>query len=344
MNACRALCLALALLPVVVVAAEELIENVTTVVETTPIIERELATRITAFGRVTAAPDQQVTVALPRPGLVTRVWVQPGQLVEVGAPLFELTTGAPSRLEYLQAETAVLFERAALARTTQLRAEQLATNEQVASGERAVRDATSRLAAARAQGSAVEHEVVTALHAGVVTQVVVSAGQRVAADTQAATIAGALWVVLGLPVEEAALIKRKLPVSVRSVLRPAMTFNSETSTAQALIDPLTQLVNVLVPIPGTLATPLLLNEAMRGDILLERKKMLAVPRSAVLEDAAGRYLFVVRAGIARRITVQTGPVEPGLLGVSGALARGEAVVASGNYELSDGMHIRSLHE
>ena len=343
MNACRALCLALALLPVAV-AAEEAMESITAGVATAPVIERELATRITVFGRVTAAPEEQATVALPRPGLVTRVWVQPGQRVEVGAPLFELTTGAPSRLEYLQAATAVEFERAALTRTTQLRAEQLATNEQVASGERAVRDATSRLLAARAQGSAVEHAVVTAPRAGVVTQVTVSAGQRVAADTQAATIAGTLLVVLGLPVEEAALIKRKLAVSMRSVLRPTITFNSQTSTTQALIDPQTQLVNVLVSIPGPLATPLLLNEAMRGDIVIERKTMLAVPRNAVLEDAAGRYLFVVRAGVARRISVQTGPVENGLLGVSGALSRGEAVVVSGNYELSDGLHVRSLHE
>lgn len=342
MNACRALCLALALLPVAV-AAEEAIENITAAIETAPVIERELATRITAFGRVTAAAEQQATVALPRPGLVTRVWVQLGQSVAQGAPLFELTTGAPSRLEYQQAQIAVEFERAALARTQQLRAEHLATNEQVAAAERAVREAATRLAAARALGSAAETEIVSAPRTGVVTQLTVSAGQRVAADTPAATIASTVVVVLGLPLEEAALIKRQQAVSVRSVLRSSIAFDTVISATSAQLDPLTQLMNVFVATPPTVATQLLVNETVRGDIEVARQTMLAVPRGAVLEDAAGDYVFAVRAGVAHRIAVTIGPAENGLRGVVGKLTLGEAVVAVGNYELSDGMTVRSRH-
>jgi hypothetical protein len=65
-----------------------------------------------------------------------------------------------------------------------------------------------------------------------------------------------------------------------------------------------------------------------------------VPRSAVLRDAQGDYLFQVRQGHARRVNVQTGLEQGGLIAVRGSFEVNAPVVSLGNYELQDGMVVR----
>lgn len=65
-----------------------------------------------------------------------------------------------------------------------------------------------------------------------------------------------------------------------------------------------------------------------------------MPRSAVLRDSQGAYVFQVRDGKAHRVTVQTGLERDGLIAVQGAFAATEPVVSLGNYELQDGMGVR----
>ncbi len=69
-----------------------------------------------------------------------------------------------------------------------------------------------------------------------------------------------------------------------------------------------------------------------------------VPRSAVLRDAKGAYLFQVLQGKARRVDVVAGLEQGGLLAVHAApgqrLEPAQPVVSLGNYELQDGMAVR----
>jgi membrane fusion protein (multidrug efflux system) len=66
-----------------------------------------------------------------------------------------------------------------------------------------------------------------------------------------------------------------------------------------------------------------------------------VPRSAVLHDGNGDYLFQVSEGVARRVAVTVESDGDRLLGISGAgLDPALKVVVQGNYELSDGMAVR----
>jgi multidrug efflux pump subunit AcrA (membrane-fusion protein) len=116
--------------------------------------------------------------------------------------------------------------------------------------------------------------------------------------------------------------------------------NTSVREIHAMIDPVTQLVEVLVPITDQV-DQLVLGSRVLGRIQLASHNTLAVPRSAVLTDDAGRSsVFVVNNGVARRVPVTSGVEAGDLVAVAGALNAGDTVVTSGNYELVDGMAVR----
>lgn len=311
-------------------------------VQTTPATERTLETSISAYGRVQADPNHTVSVNLPWAGLVSRLWVRPGQRIGAGEPLLELQAAPGTRADYAQAEAAVEFARRDLQRVKDLLKQQLATREQLATAEHALQDAQAKLQAQRSVSNQSPVHVVRAPIDGVVTQVSVTQGQQVQADTAALQLADlqSLVVLLGLELEEIARVRPGAPTVLTSVFPPEVKIASALSEVHAMVNPDTRLVDALVPIPRHAASQVALEEPMRGVISVERQRVLAVPRSAVLTDARGSYLFVVRAGRARRIDVRTGIEEQDWVAVSGPLKPGDPVVSVGNYELSDGMAVR----
>jgi multidrug efflux pump subunit AcrA (membrane-fusion protein) len=80
---------------------------------------------------------------------------------------------------------------------------------------------------------------------------------------------------------------------------------------------------------------------MTGMIILSETSHLTVPRSAVLRDDKGSYLFTIAQGRAHRRDVVAGLEQDGRLAVAGSIAPGEPVVALGNYELRDGMNVEA---
>ena len=67
---------------------------------------------------------------------------------------------------------------------------------------------------------------------------------------------------------------------------------------------------------------------------------LTVPKSAVLEDADGPYIFTIRDSTAYKTRVQTGIQNDSLIQIIKGLQKGEPVVYQGNYELEDSMKVR----
>ena len=107
-----------------------------------------------------------------------------------------------------------------------------------------------------------------------------------------------------------------------------------------MINPTTRLVDVIVSIPRTEADHLTLGSLVQGKIQLVAKPFLVAPRSAVLEDERGAYVFRVKDGRARRVKVAVEMVEGDIVAVSGPLKPGDAIAYEGNYELSDGMKVK----
>ena len=104
------------------------------------------------------------------------------------------------------------------------------------------------------------------------------------------------------------------------------------------VNPVTRLVDVFVTLPP--APGLLLDEYMRGRIVITSAQGLVVPRAAVLPEEDATVLFTVHDGRAHKHRVQVGVENDQVVEVTGELLRpGDLVVTLGNYELQDGMAV-----
>lgn len=311
-------------------------------VQTTTLTRHTLSASVTAYGRVQPDPDHLTSITLPRAGLVSRVWVRLGQRVSKDQPLLELATAPTARMEYQQAQAAVDFAQGKLAQMQSLFKQKLATRDQVADARRNLSDARSRLEAQRKLGTGQSSEVIRAPFTGIITQLPITQGQRVQADTSAMLLASGndLVVPLGVEQEDITQVHAGLTVMLSPVFRSDVRMSAQVSEVHAMVDPKTRLVDVFVHIPKQEASALVLGETVRGIIQLRSTQVPAVPRSAVLRDDHGAYLFVVRGGKAQRVNVTTGLEQGKLVEVNGALQDGDKVVTVGNYELGDGMAVR----
>ncbi len=235
------------------------------------------------------------------------------------------------------------FAREALARQRKLLAQHLATHANVNAAEQKLATAEAAFAAQQALGTGHKTRVIRAPFTGIVSQLLVAPGNEVKAGTKLFQLAkrDRLQAVLGVEPDEANRIKKGMAVHVIPLFTSGNGVKSEIAQVNAAVDPKTRLVDVIVRLSGHAAQPFLPGMRVKATLTLATHTTLAVPRSAVLNDSHGAYVFIVRGGKAHRVNVKTGIVnENGLIGVSGPLKVGQKIVVKGNYELSDGMTVR----
>lgn len=318
-------------------------DSATVLVRTQALSRHALKETLQTYGRVEPAPDQVIAVALPRAGIIEHMWVSLGERIEAGQQLLEVATSPNEQMSYDQAKAAVGFAKGKLAREERLFDQHLSTRDRLDAAHQHLEDAQAKLEALRRRGADRKTQVIRAPVAGIVAKVAVTQGDRVQADTGALLLATgrALIVPLGLEPEDARRVSPGMPVLLTSAFQPNLHVEAQVSAVHAMVNPSTRLVDAIVAVPDAATSELVLGSAIEGTITLETKDALAVPRSAVLTDVKGPYLFTVESGRARRIDVSTGLVSGGLVEVSGSgLQAGQSVVILGNYELSDGTAVR----
>ncbi|MEQ9451608.1 MAG: efflux RND transporter periplasmic adaptor subunit [Pseudomonadales bacterium] len=312
-------------------------------VETTSIIKKSVTQTISAYGAIEADPDALTVVALPRAGLVTRLHVRLGERVSMGDALLELDTAPGTRMQFSQAQAAQSYAEGQLQRIRQLFDEQLATRDQVANAERALSDATAQLRALKDVGADQKRQTVRAVTDGIVTGLSVSTGDRIAADTPALFLAQTTGLVvrLGVEPEDARRVPDDAALELVAIFQSDIRIPTQLEKVNAMINPSTRLVDAIAPIPEDAADQVTLGSIMRAEIRLASQDALVVPRSAVLYDQDGAYLYVVERNRARRVNVAVVNESAHEIGVKGQLNAGEVVVQTGNYVLSDGMTVRT---
>lgn len=317
-------------------------DSASVLVQTATLSKRTLSETVAAYGRTQNSPDQLTSITLPRAGIVSRLWIRLGQRVKPGQRLLELTTAPNALMQYQQARAAVDNARTKLQHLRSMFKQKLATQNQVSDAERNLRDAQAALRAQNMLGTSQTHQIIRAPFSGIVTQLPVDQGQRVQANTMAMLLASGenLVVLLGLETDDALRVHPGQPVVLSPVFSQRPIINSEVYEIHAMVNPRTRLVDALVHIPNQYAGRLMLNQAMRGIITLKEINALAVPRSAILRDDRGNYLFTVRNGKAHRVDVIPGLEQDPYVAVTGNLKVGDKVVILGNYELQDGMAVR----
>ncbi|HZP93678.1 MAG TPA: efflux RND transporter periplasmic adaptor subunit [Burkholderiales bacterium] len=318
-------------------------QQASVLVEVVPLAKATLRDTLTGYGIVVPDAGGLTALSVARPVRVSRLAVSVGQIVKRGTPLIEIESDPASISAYEQALSTVALARSELARTRSLRAQQLATESQVAAASKALSDAQTVLAAQRQLGADRARETLTAAFDGVVFAVAVAQGDRVQPGAPLLQLArlDALRVALGIEPSDSAKLKVGMPIRLTSVQDSAVSIDTSVTQTPGMINPQTQLIDVVVRLPAKVTAGLLPGTRVKGVITLATRTTWAVPRDAVLHDAQGDYLYQVAAGTALRVNVKAGIESDGLVGVDGKLDPALPVVILGNYELRNGMPVRA---
>lgn len=295
-----------------------------------------------SYGTVVSSPSDTFVVAMRRDGIIKMVRVREGEAIHAGAILFTVTTAPATSAQYAQARSALDFAEQDLARVKRLAADKLATNDQLASALRAVSDAQAQLDGQHKIGADQAEEDLYAPFDGVVSGISANPGERLQANAPLALLSkrSNLIVRLGLEPADAAQITVGAIVHLSEPLTVLPPMDSKLTSVGAMIDPTTRLVNATADIAAVNAAHLTLGMTLMGRVDLPARQGIVIPRTALLEDTEGTYVFTVEHNTAHRqaVVVMIETDDQALLS-KGPVA-GTRVITAGNAALEDGIAVQ----
>ena len=303
-----------------------------------------LASTMVLYGEVVQDVGDSENVSFARPIQIAKLMVGNGQAVKRGEALFEVVTDPNAVTAYLQAQSAVEAAEHDYKAQQELASEHLATQSQLSASHKAWTDAQSALAAQKQLGAAPGKEVVHASRDGIVGNLAAQQGDRIQPGTavlQLSQTAGKR-ALLGAEPEDVRRLASGMAVKVTPVFG-GEPVAAKISEVLGVINPQTRLVDVAVALPDASAQ-LIPGSKVRGEVSLPASDVWTVPRSAVLEDADGAYVFQVVGRHAKRAKVHVQVENGDLAGIDGTFDPKLPLVVLGNYELSDGIAVRTAEQ
>ncbi|MDR3534459.1 MAG: efflux RND transporter periplasmic adaptor subunit [Rhodopila sp.] len=300
----------------------------------------EMPRIVTAYGATAPAPGASTTISVQYDGQVADVAVATGQTVHTGDPLMRVLASAAALSAYDQAQTALRLAQTELAHVTQMRQQQLATRDQVAQAEKAVSDALTQVDTLRRQGVDASSPPLQAPFDGVVSAVAVGQGDRIQANAPLLTLVRSDGIILtaGIEPAERQAVKPGDPVRMTTMSDGGRTFQGKVAAVAGQVDPKSRLVPVRIA--RTDGQALIDNQDLRADIIVGRSGGWKLPRSALLTDDKGPYVFQVAGGKAVRADVRILVDAGDAMLVDGPIQADRKLVTDGAYQLSDGMAVR----
>jgi membrane fusion protein (multidrug efflux system) len=308
-------------------------------VKVVPLKEGTINVTVTAFGTVEAAQGGTEAFSVPFESRVTHVLVVGGQQVESEDPLVELEPSPDTQLRLEQAyqERNAAKNQRDLAR--QRLEMKLSTRQDLLQAEQTLAAAELLVQSMESRGMA-RKQTIRANVRGIVSRVDVQQGQIVPAGAALVeTIEqGQIVVRLGLESEEVSRVQAGQGVRIEPVHGLEEGFEGKILRITREVNPQTRLVGVYIaPAAGA---RLLLNEYVRGCVVIESKTGLVVPSEAVLPEDGSHVLYTVEDGHAVKREVEPGPENEDRTLVRGnGLQAGQQVVTVGNSQLEDGMAV-----
>jgi RND family efflux transporter MFP subunit len=333
--------LALAALITAVLASTSQAADSSSVAVTTAVPKRqEFSEAVTGYGSIQADPRAALALSLPQGSRIAQVLATPGARVTAGQVLLRVEPDGASRLTYVQAEHELQLAQASLDQTQTLYGQRLATQGQLDTARKTLADAVASLQTQQALGGGSAQRALKAPANGVIESIAVSRGERLAAGTTVLRFAPVEQLLARVGVEpgDAARVKPHQSVIVTPVFGGPVR-QGRVSQIGNMIDPQSRLVEVLVSLPTASALPL--GSEVAAQIESGSISAWAVPRSSVLSDDHGTYLFQIDHGAAHRVAVTLVHPDGDTVGVTGPLDPQQPVVALGAYELTDGLHVRT---
>ncbi|WP_233801660.1 efflux RND transporter periplasmic adaptor subunit [Paraburkholderia sp. HP33-1] len=318
-------------------------------VQTVRVQRAAIAQPVRGYGIVAATASNVTTINLPYVARIVQMRVQAGETVKRGTPLFVVQADPAAVLAATQARSALTLAQGELARTQSLYDKGLATQSQLASASKAVDDAREALAAQNQTGIASGNKVVTAPFDGVVLQLSAAQGDQLQAGAAILQLASGSGrdaranVTLGVEPSDAAAIHPgdALTLHGLSTALAKTSIEGRVVLVGAAIDQQSQLVNIGATVPLA-QTPFIPGTRVAADIATRTGTHWIVPRAAVLQDGQHAYVFqITPQNKAHRVAVTIAIENGERYGVDGPLDPALGVVTSGNYELQDGMAVRT---
>jgi len=306
-----------------------------TQVTTTTVTPVKWRDTIEALG--TTRANESVTITAKVSEIVRKVAFESGDIVEAGAVLVDLSSGA--QLAGLEEARAAYQE----AERQLKRQQELADRQLIAASlidtQRAARDAArARMDVVRAELS---DRVITAPFDGVLGLRQVSPGSLVTPGTPIATLDDISIIKLDFSVPERflALLARGQDITAQSETYPNRDFQGTVTSVDSRIDPVTRSVAVRaeVPNPDRLLRPGML---MSVRLFQEERDTLVVPEIAVLQIGLESFVFRVTANrTAERVSVELGARRKGEVEIARGLSAGDRIVTEGAVKLRDGVPV-----
>jgi len=298
-----------------------------------------LTNSVTAYGSAVPSAGGNLTVNVQSDGRIDHLFVTAGEAVKAGQRLLEFEISAAARSTLEQAKSALDLARSEQARIARLLAQQLATRDQLLTAEKGVSDAKAALDALNEDHPGESRWVIPAPFDGVVSSVPVAQGDRVASGAALLILTRGDGLIIRVGIEPSK--RPRLAVGQKVALKSIGGSGGEQQGTLVRIDHVINPATRLVDADVAVAAPVIQGEAYMAQIAIERVAGWLVPRSAVLLDSAGMYVFQTAHDQATRVPVRLLGIQGSSAVLSGSIDPRLPIVISGNYQLSDGMAVRT---
>jgi RND family efflux transporter MFP subunit len=321
---------------------EPIPEHPTASVVAATAVRGSLSATTLSYGSVTSSPQQTRIITMPHEGAINAVNLRVGDSVKAGQAIVSIARAPATTAQYSQARSALDFAEKELSRITRLYADKLAANDQLASARKALTDAQAQMDQFRETGADRSVDTLIAPFAGVIVALGATPGDRPPVGSMVATLAGRadMIVELGIEPADASKIAAGALVTLILPLSGASDISGQIVSVGAAVDPISRLIRGIVEIAPADVARLTFGMSVIAHINLSPRDGVIIPRSAVLEDAQGTYVYTITGGKAHRQGVQIAVETDDKALITKGVDDGASVIVSGNAALEDGVAVR----
>jgi RND family efflux transporter MFP subunit len=286
-------------------------------------------------------------------GQITRIFVSSGDRVEPGTPVLEIDPRKQQATVHSQEATLrsrlanLDWTRKELERNKQLAAAGVVSKQQLDQAQSqydaAQSDVNALEATVREQSVLLRYYTVKAPAAGVIGDIPVRVGDRVATTTVLTTLdrSGALEAYVYIPAEKSGTVKLGTPVQIVDDAGKQLA-DSKISFLSPRVDPQTQLLLVKADVPNA-------DHRFRHDqlvhvrVIYQKIDKPLIPVTAISRQAGQTFAFVAendgKQTVAKQRPVQLGEIIGNDYVILEGIKPGEQIITSGVQMLADGMPV-----
>lgn len=298
---------------------------------------------VEGHGIIKPLPQNDIRISSVSPIKILNIYVKPGDVVKKGQPVIKLQRDHSIDLAVQKAKINLSQAKIILNRMKKLfkagvvakvKLEAAQTNYDLANSEYKLQQQSQKYAILNSEITSPINGVVSSIN-GVIGQVADPTMELVHIVNMKNPIAR-----IGIESEDMNNVKvgQQAEVTIPNITNDK-TFKGTVIKQNKEIDPSTQLIHIWIGIknPSNKLQPGMFAEAKIN--VKTDKNTLVLPRSAVLKDKGGSYIFIIKNNKAKKVYAKKGIENADYVEITRGLSKGESVVYLGNYELKDGMQV-----